>query len=163
MRFEADVKVSGNIISGRQGVAYVYNSNKIVNLVADMDLPQKYDTYKVFGKAKVAWTYRGRENGSVGTLEMEDGRWFIGSGGCCLADRFTFEDVVELVENSQAPLLHEGHLVAITLLSKNNRIASTQLYKCGKVNIHCMEMAELIPLTEDEMLNVVADVKQWCS
>ena len=107
--------------------------------------------------------YRGTESRTDGRLECEKGEWSIGGFGACLHSQFTFSDMFESIESSNRQVIREGQIVALALFSKSLEVATLSLYKIGKVDIHCMTMAHLIPLTDEEMQEVKNDANDWCN
>lgn len=156
-----DIKVIGNAIGGRQGWAYILNSGEIPVLRADMDAPQEYDAYKTYGTVRVAWNHRNRELFHETTLANDDGKWKLVSGACFLSASFGYEDFMECLEGSQAPVVRKGGVVAIATYSNASRTACTKLYKVGRVDINCMTCANLTPLTDEEMQEVVKNANKW--
>lgn len=158
---KVDVKVSGNMIDGRQGWAYVCNSGNVVVLKADMDAPQEYDDYKTFGQLKVGFNHRGHESFGYGHLEVEKGKWSIGGWGCGIHADFGFSDMMELIDGAGLPKVRQDDIVAVALYTKELRAATLSLFKVGRVDINCMTIARLIPLTDEEMKEVAQDVNRW--
>lgn len=154
-----DIQIEGNTVGGRQGYAYVCNSGEVKVLKADMDAPQEYDTYKRFGKVKVAWNYRGHESHKVCTLEWDEGEWTLGSGGTCISADFGYSDLMEMIEEAQLQVLRPDDIVAIAYYTAH--AAFVRLYKVGKVDIHCMTVAHLIELTDEEMAQVKTNMNKW--
>lgn len=158
-----DIMVAKNMIGGRQGWAYICNSRRFAVLRADLDLPQEYADYDQYGDVKLVKTYKdGRDLGKAGQLVCDKGTYKITSGGCMLSSRFGFEDCMELVDGANLPVLHEGDIVAVAQYSKQTRTALMLLYKVGRVDPHCMTMATLTELTDDEMAQVAKDADRWC-
>ena len=158
-----DIQINGNTIGGRQGWAYVCNSMDIAVLKADLDKKQEYDDYKTFGDVRVIWNYRGTESTKVGTLEVENGKWGIGSAGCMLKAHFGFHDMMTSIEESNLPIIRANEVVAIALYSKENEVATLNLFRVGKVDINCMTVARLTPLSDEEMQEVKKDADRWCN
>lgn len=158
-----EIIISGNTIGGRQGFAYVCNSMKYPVLIADIDKHQGENGYCRFDTVRVVWNHRGKEMPVEGTLEVEDGKWSIGNGGCCLSASFTYSDMVESITNANAPVIREGQVIAVALKSDKAKHCWLMMFKVGKLDIHCTTMCELIDLTDDEMKEVVADAKRWLS
>ena len=158
-----DIQINGNIIGGRQGWAYICNSMKFAVLKADMDKEQEYDDYKTFGKVRVIWNYRGHENASVGTLEVENGKWSIGSWGCCLKAGFGFHDMVKSIEESNLQVIRKDDVIAVATFSNKIEFAWLSLFKVSSIDSNCTTMAELIPLNEDEMAEIKKDAERWCN
>lgn len=156
-----DVKIGGNIISGRQGLAYVYNSGNFKNVAADVDMEQEYreQMYLQFGKVNVQAA--NRDYKKDGTLVCDNGEWKITGGGCCLSARFGYYDIMELLENSMLVNIKAGDLVAITMYSKKDEYTLTTLFRLSSVDYNCMTLAKLIPLTDEEMEQIKKDVIAW--
>ena len=70
---------------------------------------------------------------------------------------------MELIDNANAPMIHEGEIVALGEYSKEVSFSNLALYKVGKVDIGCIVIADLKPLTDDEMQEVVTKANNWCN
>ena len=158
-----DIQINGNYIGGRQGWAYICNSMRFAVLKADLEKEQEYDDFKTFGNVKVIWNYRGEENGSVGTLEVSEGKWKIGGHGCCIKSSFGFSDMMDGIDNANLPIIRKDDIVAIAMYDKGNEIAILGLYRVGRIDINCMTMTSLTPLTDEEMQEVKKDAERWCN
>ncbi len=158
-----DIKTVKNAIGGRQGIAYVCNSAKFAVLKADIDTPSEYKDFRTFGNVRVEWTYKGQTSYTNGTLEVENGKWSIGGHGACLKADFGFSDIMELIDNANAPIIRTNDIVAIAVFSKENGFVMFNLFKVGRIDIHSITMATLTPLTVEEMEEVKNDAKRWCN
>lgn len=158
-----DIQINGNVIGGRQGWAYICNSMKFAVLKADMDKEQEYDDFKTFGQVRVIWNFRGHENSSEGTLEVEKGKWSIGSWGHCLKASFGFHDMMESIERANLPVIRKDDVVAVALHSKKFEFASLMLFKVGNIDINCQTVTRLTPLTDEEMQEIKKDADRWCN
>lgn len=160
-----DIQIHGNAISGRQGWAYTCNSNEIPVLKADINsrVNAVEGAYKNFGSVRVAWSYRGHESFKPATLECDNGRWYLGGHGCCISSRFTFEDTMELINIANYPIVKAGQTVAIALFDETIDYSVLTLFKVGeKIDINCQVIADLTPLTDEEMQEVKKRAAQWC-
>lgn len=164
-----DIKISGNSIGGRQGWAYICNSAKFAVLKADFSIPTEYENsdYRNFGNnvARIAWNYRGHESYKTCSLDYEDGKFSFGSAGCCLSARFGFSDALELVADANLPIIRPNDIVAIAKIIEHDGDKSLllSLFKLSeRVDVNCMTVASLIPLTDEEMKKVADDADRWC-
>ena len=157
-----DIKVNGNVIGGRQGWAYICNSMRFAVLKVDLDKEQEYDDFKMFGNVRVVWNFRGHENCAVGKLECSKGKWQIGGYGAMLKADFGFHDMMDSIEESNLPIIRKDDVIAIAFFSKHFETATLNLYRMGKVDIQCQTMANLIPLTDEEMQEIKNDAERWC-
>lgn len=158
-----EIIVSGNTIGGRQGFAYICNSMKYPVLIADIDKHQGENGYCQFDTVRVVWKYKGKEMPLEGILEVEDGKWSVGNGGCCLSSSFTYSDMVDSILNANAPIIREGQVIAIVLKSDKAKHCWLMMFKVGKLDINCTTMCELIDPTEDEMKEITKDAEKWLS
>ena len=160
-----DIQISGNIIGGRQGWAYICNSMRFTVLKADMDKEQEYgaDGYNTFGQVRVAWNYKSDELTLTGTLECENGTWMIGSGGCGIHSQFGFSDMMESINDANNPVIRKDDIVAIALFSQESKFATLNLFKVGKIDSNCITVTTFIPLTAEEMEQVKNDADRWCN
>lgn len=157
-----DITIYKNGISGRQGWAYVCNSGEIPVLRADADIPQEFVDYREFEPVRVKYQWKGKEMLIVGTLAWENDNWFVNNGGCCISSNFGIRDVVDLVNNSQAPGIEEGQTVAIAFVSESASTASLMLFRVGKVDSLCSRICNLVPLSYEEMQKVLKYAETWC-
>lgn len=164
-----DIKTCLHSIGGRQGWAYICNSGKFPVIKADFTTPTKYDDsdYRDFGNAaRIAWTYRGHESYKTCSLDYSEGEFSFGSGGCCLSARFGFDDALELVADANLPIIRPNDIVAIAkIVNKADEQAIVlEMFKLsGRVDINCMTVAKLEPLSDEEMKELVADAERWCN
>lgn len=159
-----DIQTRANSIGGRQGWAYVCNSGEMPVLKVDLDSKQEYDDFKKYGKVRVVWNYRGQEHYKVTTLEWNachgEARWKLGSAGCFLSGSFGLSDALEMIEETQTPIVRAGQIVAIASYSKEK--AFLQLYKLSdRVDINCSTVATFKALTDEEMAEVVKNANRW--
>lgn len=158
-----DINVVNNMIGGRQGWAYICNSRRFEVLKADLDAPQEYEDYQQYGDIRLVKTCKdGGEISHEGQLVCENGVYKITSGGCMLSGSFGFGDCMELIENANLPVLHEGDVVAVAKYSKYSHTALLSLYKVGKIDMFCQTMTRFTELTDDEMAQVAKDADRWC-
>lgn len=158
-----DIKVAGNMISGRQGWAYICNSAKFAITEVDMDKAQEYDTFKQYGKVKVAVPYRNDELHMVGEIEWNEGKWQIGGHGSMLKASFGYRDMTELIAGAQLPIVRKDDIIVLAHKSDKLGFAWLALFKVGRIDTNCMTMAHLEPLTEEEMQEVANDADRWCN
>ncbi len=156
-----EIFVRGNTIGGKQGFAYICNSMKYPVLIADIDKHKGEHGFISFDTLRVVWKHCGKEIPLDGTLEVENGKWSIGSGGCCISSAFTYSDMLESIIIANAPVIHEGQIIAVALKSSEVKYCWLMLFKVGKVIINCIKICELIELTDDEIKEVVEDAKRW--
>jgi hypothetical protein len=159
-----DITLNGNIIGGRQGFAYICNSRKYPVVKIDLEAPQEYDDYKTFGKIRVLKSYKDRDLVVTSTVEYEKGEGFsLGGHGTCITSSFSFNDMEQLVEEANLQAVREGDIIALAMTLNSIKFMELALYRVGKVDIHCTTIANLIPLTDEEMKEVKADVDAWCN
>lgn len=163
MKTSFDIKTIGNMMTGRQGWAYICNSGKFAVIKADLDAPQEYDDYRKYGKVRVVKTYKdGRELHTTATVAADKDKWKFTSGGAFISSRFGYADMVELADNANLPVVRQDDIVAVMCYSDKMKLAILTLSRVEHVDIHCMTVASLKPLTEEEMNSVVADADRWC-
>lgn len=160
MKRTYDIITNGNMISGRQGWAYICNSGEVKVLEADMEKPQEYDTYETFGKAKVV-NHRGNAYTCTLARSKKDEKWTwsFGSAGTCIHSDFGYSDAMELVENAQLAKIEEGDIVAIAKHTSDK--VALELFRLSRVNSGCMTVATLKELTEEEMIEVGTAATRW--
>lgn len=158
-----DIQINGNVIGGRQGWAYICNSMKFAVLKADLEQDQEYDSFKTFGNVRVIWDYRGTDSCMTGTLEVENGKWSIGSWGCCIKADFGFHDMIESINDANLPVIRKDDVVAIAMYSDRIDFASLSLFRVGRIDINCQTVTRLTPLTDEEMQEIKKDADRWCN
>ena len=167
MNRKNDIQTKSNSIGGRQGWAYVCNSGEITVLKADLDIPQEYDEYQTFGNARVVWNYRGSECFKTCRLAKNSCHgetfWELSSGGSYLSASFSAYDAIEMIEDTQTPIVRKDEIVAIASFSKSQKLAYLQLYKMDRVDIHCSTVVKFEKLTYEEMQEVVKKANRWCN
>lgn len=158
-----DIKTLFNLIGGRQGWAYICNSNRFSVLKVDLDIEQEYETYKEYGEVRVLSTSRNGFNLITDSrLVWNEGKYQLTSWGCGISGSFGFYDAMELVEGANVPKIKEGEIVALAIYSAMQGSVRLELFKIGKTNIHCQTVATLEPLNEDEMKQIAEDADRWC-
>ena len=161
-----EIIASGNFIGGRQGYAYILNSLKFPVIDIDLDTESEYGCYCEYSKVRVLWSYGFKEYGKTTTVahSTENGKdvWELTSGGACLSAHFGYSDLMELIDDAKAPIVKQGEVVALACHSEKAKKAFVQLFRVGRVDIHCITTATLNPLTDEEMAEVVKDAEFWC-
>lgn len=159
-----EIIISSNIIGGRQGSAYICNSRRFRVFYIDLDMPQRYADFKAFCPCKVVYSTRNHgELDVVGQIEFNENKWQIGgNGGVCLSADFGFDDISKMVTNAGLQTVREGETVALAFVSRSCRVATLNLFKVGRVDPHCMTIAQLIPLNDEEMEQIKIDADKWC-
>lgn len=160
-----DIKRSNNFIGGRQGFAYICNSGDVKVIKIDLEAPQEYDDYRLYGKVKVAWKYGNKTLGEPCTLVHNScegqNSWELTSGGTCLSGSFTYQDAINSIEESQLPLLHPDEIVALAFVTSNS--VTLGMYQVSeKIDIHCTTVATLKELSDIQMDQLVGDAESWC-
>lgn len=162
-----EINVVANMITGRQGWAYVCNSGKFPVIDVDLNLRQEYETYLIYSKVRLAWEHRGQELYKTCTvahqLEDDDNKdvWELTSGGACLSSSFTYGDAIQMMNEARLPIVRKGEVAAI--ITHSQSYAFISLVKVTHVDINCMTTAILEPLTDDEMAEFVKDANAWCN
>ena len=142
-----DIKTCLHSIGGRQGWAYICNSGKFPVIKADFSTPTKYDD-------------------KTCSLDYSEGEFSFGSGGCCLSARFGFDDALELVADANLPIIRPNDIVAIAKIvnKADGQAIVLEMFKLsGRIDINCMTVAKLEPLSDEEMKELVADAERWCN
>ena len=77
-------------------------------------------------KVRVPWTYNGQT-----LYDKSNLKWFddekkitIGNWGCCLSSSFSYQDVEEMVEYANAPILDKNMEFVLVLRNSKTRLAS---------------------------------------
>lgn len=162
MKRTNDIVVAANMIGGRQGWAYICNSGEVTVLKADLEKKQEYDDYKIYGKVKAA-DRRGLPHTCELVYNECDGksRYELSSGGCCLSASFGYRDAMELIEEAGLQTVQKDDIVAVA--EYTSKTVMLKLFKISSVDIFCTTAAHFIPLTDEEMQEVVRNANRWCN
>lgn len=82
-----------------------------------------------------------------------------------MSARFGFSDALELVADANLPIIRPNDIVAIAKIIEHDGDKSLllSLFKLSeRVDVNCMTVASLIPLTDEEMKKVADDADRWC-
>ena len=166
MKFKWDITTKKNEIGGRQGWAYICNSMAFEVIKIDCDTKSEYEDYIPYDtKVRVARQYK---DGTISTIETgiaycaDKDEFILGCGCIGISSRFSFYDMMELIDNANLPVVHENQVIALGKYSKRLGMAQLHLYKVGNVDTHCSTVAKLIPLNDEEMADVVKNAERWC-
>jgi len=165
--FKADVQIKKNFIGGRQGYAYTFNSGKIKTVKIDLGQYQEYRDCKKWRDVIKAHKQTSRfdidKTCSIYHIFNDDGSdvWELSCAGAFLSNSFDFNDLMELANNANLPVVNEGDIVALFQFSDLAKAGCVQLFKVGKIDIHCSTVAKLIPLSDEEMKQIADDVQRW--
>lgn len=111
-----------------------------MNQKAFMDTIYHGDKVRVdFGKFKTGERYL---DGGELIYNIKDNRFEISSWGSCLSARFCYEDAMERVEYSQAPIIDEGDEVVIIVHNSETKEVKAYVYKAVHKKQFCQTMIE---------------------
>jgi len=111
-----------------------------MNQDAFMDVIYHGDKVRVdFGKFRT-----GERNLQGGELlyNKKENKFEIASYGICLSARFSYDDAMERVEYSQAPIIDEGDEVVIIIHNSKDREVRACVYKAVHKREFCSTMIE---------------------
>lgn len=103
---------------------------------------------------KVAWDavnprYAGMY--SRGHIYMENGEFGISGNPGCLSASFGREDVLDHYHWANTPLVHKGQTVILVIDQPSLHQCRVAVMKVAdRINIHCMTVARLIELNDEE-------------
>lgn len=158
-----DIRVSGNLLGGRQGFAYACNSGDFTVIPIEIDNATKEGgTFHKFGTVRIPKSFNGRSSYIKGSLECSEGKWMIGGYGCCIKSDFGFNDMDELVSDATSPVVEPGKPFVVAWIFREIGNVSLNFFKIDKVDPHCTVIANLIPLSDEEMESIRKDAKEWC-
>lgn len=153
-----DIRISGNIIGGRQGVAYIRNSGKFPVIEINLDVPSAE-----YGEVRFETIRGGRTAYVTGTVCAEDGSLFATCYGSSIKASSGYDDLAEMIHESSLPKIRENEPVAIVMHSPSGRYGQIALYKVPKVNTRCSVIATFEVLNENEMAQIRQDAEAWCN
>lgn len=149
------------VISERHEIGITMNFGKypVIGLNIENKPYAEWPDYIVGGKVRVAWDrndplYEGMT--SRCELVVDDGKYHLERGACCLKAEFTVADFVNDIENASTPLVHGNQIVAVAHYSKKIGLKYIRMMKVsGHVDIHCAIVASLQDLNEEEEKQVL--------
>lgn len=158
-----DIRIAGNLMSGRQGFAYACNSGDFTVIPIEIDETTKEGgTFHQFGTVRIPWNRNGFKSFINGRLECSEGRWMIGGSGCCVKSGFGFEDMDKLVSNATSPVIHLNKPFIVAWIFREIGNVALNFFKIEKTDPHCTVIADLVPLSDEEMEAIKKDAKEWC-
>jgi hypothetical protein len=81
---------------------------------------------------------------------VENGRWGLSGGGCCLKTDIGYSDWMEALGYAQAPIVKPGDIVAIAMHSKELGVFMVKLMRVGKrIDPNCVTVVELEEMKEE--------------
>ena len=86
----------------------------------------------------------------------------IGGSGCCVKSDFGFSDMDELVSGSTAPVVEVNKPFIVAWIFREIENVALSFFKIDKTDPHCTVIANLIPLSDEEMESIKKDAKEWC-
>lgn len=111
-----------------------------LNQKAFMDTIYHGDKVRVdFGHFKTGERYL---DGGELIYNIKDNHFEIASWGSCLSARFCYEDAMERVEYSQAPIIDEGDEVVIIVHNSETKEVKAYVYKAVHKKQFCQTMIE---------------------
>ena len=165
-----DLSRVDNVVMGRNITAYVYNSGKFPVIEADIDKFIRPGEDSTSFDAVSVDVYRKKKNEYIrahGRLYRKPTghgyQYSVLSGGACISASFTFGDVIEMMENAKAPVIKEGDVVVIPLVSKKDGFIVSQMMKVGRCETGYITITDFTPLSEEEMESLTEDAIRWLS
>ena len=157
-------------LTDRQEIAYAMNFGKFPVLTLNRenrpfaDISPDSD-YCHGCKCRVAWDSKEpRYEGMTthGHVYMEDGKYRISGSGACLHASFGYTDVIDMVEEAHATVVHKGQTVILIEDFPSLKICVVRVFNVSKrIDIHCSTVASLEALTEEEWKEWKNNYKNW--
>jgi len=134
------------IITDRKEFAEYVNFGKYPVIKVDLGKEGFMDTIYHGDKVRVDFgKFRtGERNLQGGELlyNKKENKFEIASYGICLSARFCYEDAMERVEYSQAPIIDEGDEVVIIVHNSETKEVKAYVYKAVHKKQFCQTMIE---------------------
>jgi len=140
-------------LTDRQEIARAINFGKHPVLILNMEnRPFEESDYARGCNVRIAWDDPNREYEGMtsrGTVIHTEGKIQISGHGTMLKADFGREDVLEMVEWANTPLIHKGDTVVLVQDWPSKKMCTVQLMKMpNNFDKHCMVMATLAPVEE---------------
>ena len=110
------------------------------------DLPES--DYAIGCRVRVSWD---RNDGMTtrGNLYYEKGKLAISSGATIMKASFGYEDVMEMVSEANAPLVHKGQEVVVVEQWESKKECTVRIMKVSdRIDIHSQVVARLHDIEE---------------
>ena len=143
-------------IKERTQIAKALNFGKYPVLDLDIEKPIKVVGDKISGyygcKVRVPWNYQGETVYEVCDLKYwkDQDKLELSCGGCCFKAGFGYSDVMEMLENANAPIVDKGQ--EFILVVHDRSTAEVFLMKMTDYkDIHCQTVLE----TDESLAEVI--------
>lgn len=153
-------------LNHREEIAYAMNFGKFPVLGLNREnRPYEDDDYCIGDKCRVAWDREeSRYEGMTthGHLYMENGKYAISNSAACLSASFGYSDVMENLEEAKAQVVHRGQLVVVVESFPTKTTCTVAVMKVSdRIDIHCMTVARLERLSDEEVAEWNKEFKNW--
>lgn len=103
-------------------------------------------------RVRVAWDRKEPRYAGMathGNIYIENGKIRISGEGACLTNRFGYLDVMEMVSEANAPVVHAGQTVVVVEDYPSKQSCTVRMMKVSdRIDIHCMTVATLEDIEE---------------
>lgn len=153
-------------ITDRQEIAYAMNFGKFPVLSLNREnIPFSDSNYCIGSKCRVAWDRKEpRYEGMTthGHVYLENGRYAISGFGACLKASFGYSDVMKMLEEANAPIVHRGQTVVLVEQFPSCDSCTVSVMKVSdRIDINCSTVATLVELTDEESMKWEEEYKDW--
>lgn len=110
-------------------------------------------TFATGCRVRVAWDHKDpRYEGMTthGELQFSDGKLQISGEGGCLHTDFGYYDVMKMVREANAPIVHAGQTVVVVEEWSSKKTCTVRLMKVGRLNMHCQTAAVLHDIDKED-------------
>lgn len=158
--------IKGGYLVDRQEIAYAMNFGLYPVLGLNREnRPFEGDDYCTGDRCRVAWDRKeARYEGMTthGHVYMENGKCGISNSASCLSASFGYSDVMEDLEEAKAQVVHKGQMVVLVENYPSEKKCTVAVMKVSeRIDIHCMKVASIERLTDEEVVAWNKEFKQW--
>ena len=143
-------------ITERHEVALTLNFGKYPVLHINREnRPYESSTYARGDRCRVAWDSADKRYEGMtthGQLYFDDGKYCISGEGAMLSAEFGYFDVMEMVREANAPVVHRGQTVVVVEDWPSKKTCRVRMMRVpDHISIHCMTVAVLEDLDEEDV------------
>ena len=158
--------VSKRYLKDRHEIAYAMNFRKFPVLSLNREnRPYEDSDYCTGCRCRVAWDDKNPRYADMtthGNVYFEDGKYGISGDSTCLSASFGYTDVMRMLVEANAPIVHKNQLVVLVEDFPSNGSCYVSVMKVSNwIDIHCMTVARLELLSEEDTQKWEEDYKVW--
>ena len=144
----------------RHEIAAAMNFRKYPVLSINMEnRPYDESDYAVGCRVRVAWDHKDPRYAGMathGNLYCENGKLAISGEGAMLSASFGYSDVMEMLQEANAPVVHKGDLVVVVMDVPSKKTCMVRMMRVSpRIDIHCMTVAHLEDINDAEEIKEI--------